>query len=374
MLKIIHTGDLHLDSPFSNLDPHRAEVRRGELRSTFTSMLFHARTCEADMILITGDFFDAEFVTRETLALIKSEFAKVKCPIVISPGNHDSVSDSAVWREGIFPENTYIFTKEELSYFDFPDLGVRVWGWAFENRSMSTCPLVGRRADEDDATGERINLLCAHGDINSASSYCPVKLSDVVDFGADYAAFGHVHNPAEYTERIAYCGCLEGRAFDETGLKGIVEAVVTSEGGRKKTAYRRVPIAKRRYETGSLSVSGATTNVELKEKIDAYLVQQGYGDKTLLTLTLTGEVESSLVVNRAALESDCTRLFCLHIEDATRPAMGAEELRRDPTVRGEFYRLLEKKLKSEDPAESALAADALRVGLAALAGEAVSEI
>ena len=52
--------------------------------------------------------------------------------------------------------------------------------------------------------------------------------------------------------------------------------------------------------------------------------------------------------------------------------LSADELRRDPTVRGEFYRLLEPRLTSDDPEERATAAAALRAGLAALAGEAVT--
>ena len=38
MLKILHTGDIHLDSPFSRLDARKAEIRREELRSSFSAM------------------------------------------------------------------------------------------------------------------------------------------------------------------------------------------------------------------------------------------------------------------------------------------------------------------------------------------------
>ena len=165
MLRILHTGDVHLDSPFSGLDPSFAEVRRNELRAAFTSMLHYAKCEKVDMILIAGDLFDAQFVTRETLALIKREFESVRCPIVISPGNHDCVSESGVWRRGVFPDNTYIFTKDSLEYFDFPELGARVWGWAFTSRNMEASPLAGKRADYDG-----INILCAHGDLTSSRS------------------------------------------------------------------------------------------------------------------------------------------------------------------------------------------------------------
>ena len=70
MLKILHTGDIHLDSPFSKLDARRAEIRRGELRTSFISMMQYARKNAVDLILVAGDLFDTEFVTRETMALM----------------------------------------------------------------------------------------------------------------------------------------------------------------------------------------------------------------------------------------------------------------------------------------------------------------
>lgn len=363
MLRILHTGDVHLDSPFSGLDPSFAEVRRNELRAAFTSMLHYARCEKVDMILIAGDLFDAEFVTRETLALIKREFETIKCPIIISPGNHDSVTESGVWRRGVFPDNTYIFTGDTLEYFDFPDLGVRVWGWAFTSRTMEVSPLAGNKAD-----GGFVNLLCAHGDLSSPRSLsCPLTLRELEAFGADYAALGHIHNPKEYTDRVAYCGCLEGRAFDETGVKGALD--VTIDGGR--IVKKKVRFSKRRYECAELDVYGADSNTDIAERISKFITSEHYGDDTILRLTLTGEVAPSFAVNTSVLEKSADRVFALRIEDATVPMLGVDELRHDPTLRGEFYRVLEPALTSDDPKERARASAALRAGLAAIAGESV---
>ena len=364
MLRILHTGDIHLDSPFSGLDPNTAEVRRNELRAAFTSMLHYARTEKVDLILIAGDLFDAEFVTRETLALISREFATVKCPIVISPGNHDFVSEGGVWKRGAFPDNTYIFTSNELSYFDFPEIGARVWGWAFTSRTMESSPLTGCTTEPSEYT----DILCAHGDLTSARSMsCPLTVRELEAFGADYAAFGHVHNPTKYTPRIAYCGCLEGRAFDEIGYKGALDVTVN---GREITS-RKVRFSKRRYEVAALDVRGAVSNTDLRARITDYIVSSHYGDDTILRLTLTGEVSPSFIVNPRVLEDAEGRVFALKIIDETSPMLDADALRSDPTLRGEFYRVLEPALTSDDKTERARAAAALRVGLAAIAGESV---
>ncbi len=373
MLRILHTGDIHLDSPFSGLDAKLSEIRRRELRAAFTSMLHYVRTEHIDLMLIAGDLFDSEFVTRETLALIKSEFSRLTCPVVISPGNHDPISGTDAWRSGAFPDNTYIFRESELDSFDFPDLGARVYGWAFTSRTLEHSPL---RDAEPAPNDGRINILCAHGDLTSQSSTaCPLTVREIEAFGADYAALGHIHNPQEYTDRIAYCGCLEGRAFDETGPKGAIDLTIDPDTHR--VTARRVRFSKRRYETASLSVDGAETNTELRDRILDFVTDSRYGDDTLLRLTLTGQVDPSLRISSGYLENEISasgRLFALSVADGTSPMMGADELRRDPSLRGEFYRLLEPELLSDDSNVRSRAAAALRIGLAALAGEVPTEL
>ena len=78
MLKILHTGDVHLDSPFSGLDPTSAEVRRNELRAAFTSMFHYARTEKVDMILIGPDECSG---IESTIVDLTGEY-----PVITRPG------------------------------------------------------------------------------------------------------------------------------------------------------------------------------------------------------------------------------------------------------------------------------------------------
>ena len=75
MLKIIHTADIHLDSPFSLFDAQKAQARKNELRGVFSSLIMYAKTEKADMVLIAGDLFDSEYVTKETMDIITTQFA-----------------------------------------------------------------------------------------------------------------------------------------------------------------------------------------------------------------------------------------------------------------------------------------------------------
>ena len=86
MAKILHIADVHLDSPFSLLDPQKSQARRNELRGTFTSAMMYAKMEKYDIVIIAGDLFDCEFVTRETMDLITSQFAaNPDCKFVIAP-------------------------------------------------------------------------------------------------------------------------------------------------------------------------------------------------------------------------------------------------------------------------------------------------
>lgn len=382
MVRIFHTGDVHLDSAFSNFSPSHAEARRRDLRATFTSMTLYAQTQNIDIMLIAGDLFEDSFATRETIDLVKREFAKLKCPVVISPGNHDPYSESGIWKSVSFSDNVYVFDSDELSYFDFPDLGVRVFGWSFTSKRMEVSPLTGKSVRDFEGGENYINLLCAHCDLTSPiSKDCPVTLQELKGFGADYCALGHIHNPTDYGDGIAYCGCPEGRAFDEKGPKGALVVTVSdndavfgqsSDSGRRITV-RKERFSKRRYEEDILRVDGAASNGELRDMISSYLTSSKFGDDTILRLTLTGEISPSFVLSSPYLESEPPRIFALKILDKTTPALDIDALRADPTLKGEFFRQLEDKLTSNDPDTRAVAALALRAGLAALAGEAVTE-
>ena len=370
MLKIVHTGDIHLDSPFSGLDERRAEIRKTELRGAFSSLLTYVRTNNIDLLLIAGDMFDRGFVTRETLEIVEREFSRVpNCRVIISPGNHDPYTPDSVYARVKFPPNVYIFKDEAMGRFEFPEIGCDVYGYAFTGESH---PGSSVSVTEDNG---RIRLLCAHAHLDApASPYAPVTTAQLVGAGFDYAALGHVHNPPELAESggcvFGYCGCLEGRGFDETGIKGAFEVDIGDDG--KKTV-RRLSFSKRRYETGGVSVTGATSSAEIKERVRGFIHERKYTEEVTLRVTLTGETLPSLVISPAIIADGIDEVFALEVRDETTPALDLEYLETDPTVRGAFYRELKSQLYDADPARRQVALRALRYGLSAMAGESIAD-
>lgn len=369
-MRILHTGDLHLDSPFSGLDITRANSRRRELRETFSSMMRYAREKDMDMVIIAGDLFDSAFVTRETVALLVREFSSLSCPVIITPGNHDPYCEGSVWQKTDFSDNVCVFDTPGLTKLYFEDLGACVYGSAFTDVFKSGCPVSGTVED-----GELINIIALHADTASPlSRYCHIPPAALRAFGADYAALGHIHSPEAANEVLdgigAYCGCPEGRDFGECGPKGALD--VTVEKGRCEINFVR--FSKITYEVRSLNVDSADSSAFVESAVDEFIKSGGFDEGCLLRLVLTGCVSPSLVINTDILSQNARGLFYLEIEDSTSPTWNADGLLSDPGIRGELYRTLLPGLESADAEERERSALALRYALAALSGEDISDM
>ena len=372
MIKILHTGDLHLDSPLSSLDFSAAEAAREEHRRIFEKMMRYAINETLDMILISGDLFDGKYITPRTKELVIGLFSEFKRPVVISPGNHDPYSVVSLYRDGSLPDNVYVFSSEEVQRFDFDELGVSVFGYAFVTPSLEYSPLV-RFLDKSSFTNNT-KILCAHADVTSPiSKYAPITVSDIEKYDFSYAALGHIHNPPSVSSEntlINYCGFLYGRSFDELGEGGAY--LVTLDEG--KAVAEHVIFSEHRFLREELDVSGAENNAEISKKISQFINDRGYTKETSLRLSLIGKVSIDLVINNKNIEKEFSNLFELEIRDLTTPIPDNEYLMYDLSLRGEFYRTLLPKLTSDDIEERKCAAEALWLGLCAIEGTNISSM
>ncbi|MBQ1212728.1 MAG: DNA repair exonuclease [Clostridia bacterium] len=369
-LRIFHTADIHLDTPFSRLDLRKGEARRNDLRATFTAMMLYVRRMEVDIALLAGDLFDDGSATKDTVELMIREFEGAKrCKFIIAPGNHDPISAGSVYASKRFPDNVFIFRESKLSKFEFADLGCDVYGWAFTSPALTENPLTGAELEQNGRT----KLLCAHCDTTSPiSRYCPVSEGDIVRAGFDYAALGHIHKKGEI-KRVdntvyGYSGAPEGRSFDECGVLG---AYITDIGynGEFETSF--VPFSRRRYEIAECDLTGSLTREDAEEKVNALIAANKYGTDTVLRLVLTGSVAPD--VRFDGFPTVAAKLFELEIKDKTSPTFDGERLERDITIRGALYRTLLPELNSADEETRRTAADALRYGLAVLDGSLPGE-
>ena len=373
MPKILHIGDIHLDSPFSLFDVEKSQARRRELRGTFSTVMMYAKMKGADLVIIAGDLFDSEFVTKETMNLIVSQFASLPdCKFVITPGNHDPATAKSAYLKTKFPENVYIFKSENVEKISFDDIGVDVYGFAYVEEKYEQNPLAEKFLLDE----AKINIFVAHTDIyNRNSTYCPMKPEEFASFGFDYAALGHVHAGGNIEKEgktyYAYCGCPEGRSFDECGAKGGIFIEAEKRGGVFTAEFERPRFSKKRYEKIEVDVSGMETSVQATDAVKKAVLQNGYGKDTLLRVKLCGVVSPDASFDAKDMDADEVGVFYLEAEDVTSPLLDYDELESDISIKGAVFRELLPALESEDEGERKIATMALKYALAALEGNEI---
>lgn len=368
MVKIIHTGDIHLDSPFTVMNPLLAQLRRGDLRNTFSQLVSYAKDSCADLVLIAGDLYENAYATKDTSQFLVNEFKKApECRFIISPGNHDPYTDDSIYANADFPENVYLFTEPNVTKFSFDDIGVDVYGYAFTQRYTETSPIINTFPSDS----KRINILCAHADMSSAiSKYAPITQSEIENAGYDYCAFAHIHTGEEPKKvgnsTYAYCGCIEGRDYGECGYKGALVGTLDKQGADLIVDIKPMRFSRKRYACEKLSVTGACDCEDISKIISNAIIENGYGDDTHLRVILEGDVSPKLVISQAQIEAGIRELYEFEIVDNTLPLYDSEKLKNDPTIRGAFFNSMLELLDTDNPEEKRIAAQALRYGLAAI--------
>lgn len=372
MVKILHMADLHLDSPFSLKSADAASANRQMLRGTFTSAVLYARTAGIDIVLMPGDVFDTGFAARDTLALLKSEFEKNPgIKFVIAPGNHDPYRSDSPWAKTEFPKNVYIFRSSSLARITFPDLNTDVYGWAFTDETMSVDPLAVRpRLDPS-----RINILCAHCELDGpvGGRYCSISKAELESAGFDFAALGHIHKGTDGANKIgrtyyAYSGCLEGRSFDECGLKSALAAELEKENGVLRAEFKVRSFTQRRFEIMEVDVSGCEDTPSVVGTLNDAVREARYGSEASVRIIMRGAVPADLVLSEEFIKNNITGVRYAEVTDMTEPTLDFEKYASEPGIRGAFCRVMRPYLSAGSDHERLVAAKALKAGLDALNG------
>ena len=353
-MKILHTADLHIDSPLtSHLSADKVRERRAELFSTLSAMVESSAQSGIRIMIVAGDLFDSDKITKtakkRTLSLIA---AHSEISFFYLPGNHEE--GGLISGEEALPENLFLF-GEEWTYFASGDLVIA--GRSTTSKDMfNTLSL----------PADKRNIVVLHGELRDRSDEGGViGKRDAAGKNIDYLALGHYHSYS--AERIddrctaVYSGTPEGRGFDELGDKGFVLV----DSSDTELSHRFVPFARRRLHEIVADVSGASDLYELERRADTAL--SAIPDSDLVRLILTGYRQVGFSVDTAALDARFGRNFYyFEIKDETRLKISAADYERDLSLKGEFIRLVMADTSLSDRKKEEIIA----CGLAALLGEA----
>ena len=180
-IRLLHTSDLHVGT-----DIYPQEALQG-----FEAMLGLGRDTSPDAVLIAGDLFDHHRVPDSTIEGVLTGLADLGLPVVILPGNHDTVLKDNVDASDL-PANVAIITKPEGQSVMLEQLGLTVWGRPVFDHVPSFKPLEGMPPQPS----ESWFVAMAHGlfmEVVDPIRSSPITPEEVAGATCDYLALGHVH-------------------------------------------------------------------------------------------------------------------------------------------------------------------------------------
>jgi len=367
-----------LDACFAGagMPPGFGAKRRHQLRENFAAVLRHAWTCGAEAVLIAGDLFEQDRVSRDTLAFLRDQFERLApLPILISPGNLDPWSDESPWYVEEWPGNVHVFNQPEWTAWECPGTPLTVHGFAFTGPDMPGDVFGRLRVPRDG----RVHVALAHGAERSClgppdKPRAPFDLSAVAQPGLHYLALGHIHRMIAVRQdqgfQAWYPGPPEGRDFDELGPMRLLEVEIIPPEANASATVLVAPRQLSRLVYASAEID-CSTLPDADAVIGAVLESLAQPETAVVArAVLTGmappDLREGIPGIAQSLES---RFEAVRIDDRTLPNDDFAAIGREDTALGEFVRgLTEARDAESDPARRAVIDRAREVGLAAFLG------
>ncbi len=362
-LRFVHTGDLHLDSPFLGLGQAAPEriataLRDATLRS-WERIVALAIDARADGVLVAGDVFEGANRTLRGQVAFRDgleRLARERIPSFVVTGNHDPLNG---WEPAVtWPQLAFRFPADAVSSRPLLRDGIelaRIHGISYGTRDVNRNLAATFKRDGDESFA--IGLLHANvGGLEGHANYAPCSLSDLAASGMDYWALGHIHKhgilrAADPT--VVYCGNPQGRDPGETDPRGCY-LVDVDDSGRVRAEFRAMDVV--RWQRLTVAIDALTTEEALIQAVGDAIEAPADGAarsiEDLVTLTGRGPLHASL--RRGAVLPDLheqvrqrfglgeTFAWLETIRDRTRPTIDLAARREAGDLLGETLREFER--------------------------------
>ena len=357
-MKIIHTSDIHLNSKMeSSLTQDKAKQRKQELLFTFNRLVEYAKENNVKAILIAGDLFDTESINKQTAEYVYSLIENnSNITFLYLCGNHEKRNFLNYIKHPL--KNLVTFDNSWQSC----DLGENV---VISGISITkeNCKLL---YPELKLNKDNFNIVMMHGQTSkyfSEDNFEIVNLTELKNKNINYLALGHIHSYQEGelddNAKYCYCGCLEGRGFDECGKKGFVELEIINN--KLKTTF--VPFAKREVLEIEVDISGLTKLKDIDDEILKSI--KDVSKDNLIKVNLVGDIDENTDLNIDFIQNNLNETYYfVKIENNTKLKIDIEKYKNDISLKGEFIRCVLNGNLSDEEKESVL-----MFGLKALNGE-----
>ena len=290
MIKILHTADIHLDSPLRSLALRNADLRdtvAAASRAAFSLLIDFALSEQVAALLIAGDLFDGKERSARTGAFLTTELDRLRAAgimVFYIKGNHDA--ENPITGTLDLPDNVHVFDARGGKV----KLAEDVWihGVSFAERHAADSLLPRFKEPVEGA----VNIAMLHSSLAGAPGhdiYAPCSVTDLIGMGFDYWALGHIHKRQVHSEApwVIMSGIPQGRDIGEAGPKSA--SLLTIENGLIDVT--EVPTSIVDFIQTTLDVSEAENDDALRAMLRKHLAEQRNEIKaptSVLRLTLSG--------------------------------------------------------------------------------------
>jgi len=293
LIRILHTADLHLDSPLKSLalrDESMRDVVQTATRAALVRIVDTALSERVAALLIAGDLFDGAARSAKTAAFLVTQFdrlADADIPVFYIKGNHDA--ENPITGEVALPTNVHVFDGRG-GKVQLPGTNIWVHGVSFSGRHAPDSLLDKFSAPIPDA----INIGMLHTSLGGAAghdTYAPCSEADLQNMGFDYWALGHIHKRKVYGSApwIVMPGIPQGRDIGESGPQSAT--MLQIENG--EITLSEVPTSAVTFLSHAIDVSTLTADDLLRDALRQTFRDLGNtaGETVILRLSFSGQSE-----------------------------------------------------------------------------------
>ncbi|TYC56105.1 DNA repair exonuclease [Rhodobacterales bacterium] len=366
MIRILHTADVHLDSPLKSLalrDEALQNTVQTATRAAFTRVVDYALAEGVSALLIAGDLFDGAERSAKTAAFLTGQLDRLMqadIPVFYIKGNHDA--ENPLTGEVSLPDNVHVFDgrggRRQLG-----ETNIWIHGVSFSGRQAPDSLLPKFGSPEPDA----VNIALLHTSLAGSQghdTYAPCSVAELSAMGFDYWALGHVHKRQVHATSpwIVMPGIPQGRDIGEAGPKSATLLTIKDQ----KISITEVPTSAAEFLELTVDIGGLETDDEIRSHIRRQLqkvAEDLSAEAGLIRITLTGQTGRKWQVLRdqdswaeiiAELARGTERLWVEKVKfDLTEKAEGADsksaigelerlmaEIRDEPAFAAEMRELL----------------------------------
>ena len=225
-IKFIHSSDWQLGMTRAFLSPEAASRFSQARIDSIAALGALAKEHGAQFIVVAGDVFESNQLSRQTLMRAIDSLESLPLPIFLLPGNHDPLDGASIFSTkefiGVSGQVIVLRDMEPVAVPGVPHVEVVGAPWRTKHPNSDLCREL---ADSLEPANNVVRVAVAHGQVDTLSpdpsrpevinlAYAEQAIRDNK---FQYLALGDRHSVTEVgsTGQIRYCGAPVATAFDE---------------------------------------------------------------------------------------------------------------------------------------------------------------